>query len=64
MYTGMVNTLVIVIQEHIQLYGYIDWFLQKWNFVRARFSYLLELFLVLNFFSGLQAWFFYFPAKD
>ena len=31
---------------------------------RVRFSYLLELFLVLNFFSGSQAWFFDFPAKD
>ena len=41
---GLVNTQVIVIQEHIQLYGYIDWFLQKWNFVKK--SALLNSFQI------------------
>ena len=43
---------------------YIEDWRTRVTYLRARFSYLLELFLVLNFFSGLQAWFFYFPAKD
>ena len=46
-YTGMVNTLLIVIQEHIQLYGCIDWFLQKMDFLKRKkhqFHWLFSFF--------------------